>query len=252
IENSGGNQTFVGNRLYVQPGMMVKFNLNSGLAVINPAASLNVGSRSYINGFDQDNNYGPDSPNFTAETTADAQVLFTSIRDDNATTFFLDPVTQQKTTIVPAINVTGEPTTPTPGPSMWGSVGIQSGAVAVINNAAFKYGGGAIHTPTFTIPDQSVLAFLGGLATFIGFPTPPTASVDLGSHVYITNNDFIDNFDSAMQIEPNGLKAGDPLHPLVSGHPFFRNNVMQGNGIDGLGVVTSRSYFATEPNAVNI
>src|SRR5262249_4125834 len=55
IENSGGNQTFVGNRLYVQPGMMVKFNLNSGLAVINPAASLNVGSRSYINGFDQDN-----------------------------------------------------------------------------------------------------------------------------------------------------------------------------------------------------
>src|SRR5262249_28875241 len=129
---------------------------------------------------------------------------------------------------------------------------IQSGAVAVINNAAFKYGGGAIHTPTFTIPDQSVLAFLGGLATFIGFPTPPTASVDLGSHVYITNNDFIDNFDSSMQIEPNGLKAGDPLHPLVSGHPFFRNNVMQGNGIDGLGVVTSRSYFATEPNAVNI
>src|SRR5207302_7659577 len=72
---------------------------------------------------------------------------------------------------------------------------------------------------------------------------------DLGSHVYITNNDFIGNFDAAMQIEPNGLLAGDPLHPLVSGHPFFRNNVMQGNGIDGLAVVTSRSYFDTEPNA---
>ena len=37
-----------------------------------------------------------------------------------------------------------------------------------------------------------------------------------------------------MQIEPNGLLAGDPLHPLASGHPFFRGNVMQGNGIDGL------------------
>ena len=50
-----------------------------------------------------------------------------------------------------------------------------------------------------------------------------------------------------MQIEPNGLLAGDPLHPLVSGHPFFRGNVMQGNGIDGLAVVTSRSYLF-DPN----
>ena len=39
-----------------------------------------------------------------------------------------------------------------------------------------------------------------------------------------------------MQIEPNGLLAGDPLHPLVSGHPFFHGNVMQGNGIDGMAV----------------
>ena len=45
-----------------------------------------------------------------------------------------------------------------------------------------------------------------------------------------------------MQIDPNGLLAGDPLHPLASGHPFFRGNVMQGNGIDGLAVVTSPSY----------
>ena len=46
-----------------------------------------------------------------------------------------------------------------------------------------------------------------------------------------------------MQIDPNGLKAGDPLHPLVSGHPFLRGNVLQGNGIDGLAVVTSRFYL---------
>ena len=43
-----------------------------------------------------------------------------------------------------------------------------------------------------------------------------------------------------MQIEPNGLLAGNPLTPLESGHPFFRGNVMQGNGIDGLAVVTDR------------
>ena len=50
-----------------------------------------------------------------------------------------------------------------------------------------------------------------------------------------------------MQIEPNGLLAGDPLTPLVSGHPFFRGNVMQGNGIDGLAVVTDRVYVL-DPN----
>ncbi len=29
----------------------------------------------------------------------------------------------------------------------------------------------------------------------------------------------------------------------MSGHPFFRGNVMQGNGIDGLSVITNRVYF---------
>ncbi len=58
------------------------------------------------------------------------------------------------------INVTGEATTPTLGPAMWGGVGIQSGAIAVINAATFKFGGGAINTPNFTIPSQSVLAFI--------------------------------------------------------------------------------------------
>ena len=55
---------FITNRLYIQPGVMMKFNRGSGLDVLNPGASLNVGSRSYINGFDQDNSYGPDSPGF--------------------------------------------------------------------------------------------------------------------------------------------------------------------------------------------
>ena len=245
LENTGGNTDFVGDRLYIQPGMMMKFDLGASLDVMNPAASLNVGSRSYINGFDQNNNYSPDSPNFVPETAADAEVLFTTIHDDTATTFFVDPTTGQQTIIVPAINATGEATTPPLGPAMWGSVGIQSGAIAVINHAAFKYGGGLVHTPAFSIQSQSVLAFLSGLNASSGFNTPGTASPDLGSHVYITNNDFNNNFDAAMQIDPNGLLAGDPLRPLVSGHPFFRNNVLKGNGIDGLAVVTSRSYLTT-------
>jgi hypothetical protein len=227
--NTGGETNFVTDRLYIQPGVMIKFNKGSGLDVLTPGSSLNVGSRSYINGFDANPAYGPDSPGFVEESAADPQVLFTSIRDDTATT-----------TLVPVpVNVTGESTTPTLGASLWGSVGIQSGAIAVINAATFKYGGGAINTPDFTIPSQSVLAFITFDTTFV----TPFFSINSGTRAYITNNNFFDNFDAAMQIEPDGLLAGDPLRPLMSRHPFFRGNVMQGNGIDGLAVVTLRTYF---------
>ena len=160
IENSGGQTQFIQNRLYIQPGVMMKFNKGSGLNLINPGASLNIGSRSYINGFDADNSYGPNSPNFFEESASDPQVLFTSIYDDLATT-----------TLVPEpINVTGETTTPTLAPAMWGSVGIQSGGIAVINAATFTFGGGAMNTQEFTTPSQSVLSFL---TIRLDFPLPP-------------------------------------------------------------------------------
>ena len=162
-------------------------------------------------------------------------MLFTTLYDDAATT-----------TLVPVpINVTGEPTTPTLTSAMWGSVGIQSGGLAVINAATFRYGGGAMNTPTQTLDSQSVLSFL---IDETAFNVPPNFATDLGTRVYVTNNTFNDNFDAAMQIEPNGLLAGDPLHPLVSGHPFLRGNVLQGNGIDGLAVVTSRVYLLNPNN----
>ena len=234
IENSGGQTQWITNRLYIQPGSLIELNKGSGINVLNPGSSLNVGSRAYINANDQPSGYTPvlGSTNNIDESASDPQVVFTTIYDDTTTA---------TTTLVPnPINVTGEATTPTLGPAMWGSVGIQSGAEAVINAATFRYGGGSLNTPDFTIPSQSVLSFITSV-TF--FPLPPTALPTLGSHVYITNNNFFDNFDAAMQIEPNGLLAGDPLDPLVSGHPFFRGNVMQGNGIDGLSVVTDRLYF---------
>ena len=234
IENSGGQTQWVTDRLYIQPGSLIEFNKGSALDLLNPGASLNVGSRAYINANDQPAGYTPvaGSANNIDESAGDPQVVFTSIYDDTSTAI---------STLVPVpINVTGEATTPSLGPAMWGGVGIQSGAIAVINAATFRYGGGAINTPNFTIPSQSVLAFISDQTTF---PLPPTAFDTLGSHVYITNNNFFDNFDAAMQIEPNGLLAGDPLDPLVSGHPFFRGNVMQGNGIDGLSVITDRVYL---------
>ncbi len=236
--NTGGLTQYRQDRLYIQPGVMLKFDKGSGIDLLNPGASLNVGSRSYITGYDTTagNEYGPTTPGFVAESASDPQVLFTTIFDDGATT-----------TLVPTpINVTGETTTPTLAPSMWGSIGIQSGALAVINAATFQYGGGAMNTETQTLPSQSVLSFL--TEPFL-FPLPPTATPDLGTHVYITNNNFYHNFDAAMQIEPNGLLAGDPLHPLVSGHPFLHGNILKGNGIDGLAVVTSRSYYFDTGNS---
>ena len=111
--------------------------------------------------------------------------------------------------------MTGEPTTPTLGPAMWGSVGIQSGGIAVINAATFQYGGGAVNTQHFTMPSQSVLAFITD--DIAVQPARRLRSTTSGSHVYITNNNFFHNFDAAMQIEPNGLLAGDPLTPLRVG-----------------------------------
>ncbi len=229
LEKTGGQTNFVQDRLYIQPGAMLKFDKGSALDVIDSAASLNVGSRSYITGFDQNPNYSPTSAGFSAESANDPTVMFTSIYDDTASTPF-----------VPATNVLGESTTPTLGPGMWGGVGIITGAVAVINAATFQYGGGAINTQTFVWDSQSVLAFI---TSTTAFPIDQNDYAGAGTYAYITNNNFYHNFDAAMQIEPNGLMAGDPLTPLESGHPFFRGNVMQNNGIDGMAVVTERSFL---------
>jgi hypothetical protein len=259
LDNTGGQTQFIENRLYIQPGVIIKFNTGSALDVLNPGASLNVGSRSYINGFDQNNQYSPDSPNFVDESASDPQALFTSLFDDTAiSTLVPDP-----------INATGETAAESAAklvPGAWGSVGIQSGAIAVINAATFKWGGGAINTPHFTMLSQSVLAFITA-ETF--FTTGPGSGSDslfgldtLGTHAYITNNNFFDNFDSAMQIEPNGLMSGNTLTPLApvnftdpfdinnigGGSPFFRGNVMSDNGIDGMSVVTNRGYYVNPGN----
>ncbi len=235
LENTGGNTQIMGDRLYIQPGSILKFNKGSALDVIDPSASLNVGARTYMNGFDANPNYSPTNfapyTSFQAEGLTDSQVIFTSIYDNTASTPF-----------VPAIDVTGVTSPPTLGPSLWGSVGIVSGADVVINNALFEYGGGAVNTQDFTLPSQSVLAFITYQSDF---PLPASRTYGTqGTHAYITNNTFKNNFDAAMQIEPNGLLAANPLTPLASGHPFFRNNVMTGNGIDGLAVVTNRSYVS--------
>jgi len=267
LQNTGGQTEFVGSRLYIQPGMMVKSQRGAGIAVVSHEASMNIGSRTYIDAFDLDHNYAPinadgtTNTNFKASSASDAKVLFTSLYDNTATTSYFDPVTQQTTIIVPAIDSgnSGGANQPTPGnvPALarWGSVSYQSGAVGIVNRAEFRYGGGLVNGPEVSVPNQSVLAFITSdtpLSTPLnsgGFNPGGVRLDELGTKVMVTNNDFYDNLDTPMQIEPNGLLAGDPLRPLLSGHPYFRGNVMKGNDIDGLAVVTSNVFqVVTDPN----
>ena len=71
LVNTGGDVTWVTNRLYIQPGVMMKFGTGSALDVLNPGSSFNVGSRSYINGFDQNNAYSPLVTGFVDESASD-------------------------------------------------------------------------------------------------------------------------------------------------------------------------------------
>ncbi|MFO0954058.1 MAG: hypothetical protein U0835_23465 [Isosphaeraceae bacterium] len=246
---------FAPGRLYVQQGMLVKSQRGASVIVSNERSSLNVGDRTYIDEYDLDPDVSPTNPNFRPNTQGDAQALFTSFADDAATTYYFDPVTQQRTTIVPAIdsdnNGTGNQPSPgnVPDLARWGAVMIQPGARAVIDEAQFRYGGGFVNTPSGTIASMNVLSFVG---------YNPNFNATGGAFASITNNDFFDNQDAPIAIEPNGLLAADPLTPLSSGNPFYRGNVMERNDINGLAVLSSAGYadggpveLAFDPNADN-
>ena len=186
---------------------MIKFDKGSGIDVLNPGASLNVGSRSYINGFDQNNDYSPD-------------VARTSSRKSATDPRSCSP--RSSTTRRPRPSCRADQRDrrgddPDPRARPCGAASASRAAPSPSSTTAtFQYGGGAVNTQDFTIASQSVLAFITDRR-----PTFPRAATlgprRLGTHAYITNNNFFDNFDAAMQIEPNGLLAGDPLTPLAVG-----------------------------------
>ncbi len=245
------------DRMYVQPGMMFKFQRGAAIDVSLIGASINLGDRTYINEYDQNPNIAPTDPNFVPQQTGDARILFTSFFDDNATTTYVNPNTGARTTIVPTIDSDNSSSNlPSPGnvPDLarWGSVSITSGAVAVIDEAEFRYGGGTVNTPSGTIGQRDVLALQGAFGqTAFG---QPIFGQPLGFRTYITNNNFYDNKEAPISAEANGLLAADPLRPLISGNPFFRGNIMQRNDINALevmGVPQNRggtTFFGYAPN----
>ena len=224
------NTNSTADRLYVQPGVMIKAAAGASIGIDNPAASLNVGDRTYINEWDLNNTISPLDPNFKPPTVGDTGILFTSLYDDTATTFHVN-ADGTKTTYVPAINSANRgagAAQPTKG--AWGSVDIISGSRAVIDEAEFRYGGGFVNYQGHSQQSSNVLNFTGAFRGSGGTP------------VYITNNTFDNNQDAPMAISPDGLLAGDPQRPLQSGHPFFRGNVLVNNDINGLAVLALPSY----------
>jgi hypothetical protein len=239
--NTGGATRPNTARFYIQPGMLLKFQRGAAIDVVNRNASINIGDRTYINQYDRTPNIAAGDVGFRPPTTGDARVILTSIYDDAATTFYVNPNTGAQTTIVPPLDSDngGSFLQPTPGnvPALarWGGISVLAGAIAVIDEAIFQYGGGSVNTANGTIDQRDVLAFYG--AEGVGRSAFGTTVNAPGTRAWITNNDFFDNREAPISVEPDGLLAADPLRPLQSGNPFFRNNVMQRNDINGLEVI---------------
>ena len=175
---------------------------------LNPGASLNVGSRSYINGFDQNNDYSPDSPGFVDESASDPKC--SSPRSSTTwrprpwcPTRSMSPARPPRESAAKLV------------PAAWGSVGIQSGA-----HRRHQRGHLPVrrrrgqHARTSPSPRSRCWPSSPTRPTSLRAHLTPTLTIS-GTHVYITNNNFFNNFDAAMQIEPNGLMAGNPLTPLA-------------------------------------
>ena len=251
LQATGGDiDRSISNRLYVQPGMMVKFRPGANIALLTSNSSINIGDRTYIRQFDANPNISPENPDFSPNDVGDAKPLFTSLFDDAAETFFLDPTTGVRRTIVPAGPTDNQANNPAPAPGnvpfdlRWGNLSINPGARAVIDEAEFRYGGGNIATPTGTAESRSVLDLSDDTAQLT---TDFALGGNAGAFVSVTSNDFFDNHDAPMVVEPDQLLATDPLRPLLSGNPFIRNNLLLRNDVNGLVINTTLGVQITGP-----
>lgn len=253
LQDTNGQTRSTANRFYFQPGTEMKFQRGAAIDQITAASSLNIGDRTYIKEYDANNNFAPGDPGFRPADFGDANVVFTSFFDDLTGTSFRDPNTGALTTIVAPIDSDNGGTfnEPVPGNvpplSRWGGISVTAGALAVIDEANFLYGGGSVNNTNGTIPQRDVLAFENAF-------TSAEAGNPLGTRAYVTNNNYYDNLQAPISVDPNGLLAADPLRPLRSGNPFFRGNVMQRNEFNALEVLpgflnnSGIQWFGYTPN----
>ncbi len=143
----------------------------------------------------------------------DAPVVFTSVYDDS---FGGDTNNDGIAGI--------DPLAVRPRPGDWSGiveVGGQISSGQVIQN-----------TETTLLMDEAIIKFAGGQtpdavvrsALIIGTPSAPEGT---GPGFYqITRNQFIDNLDSAITVQPEVLRADDPTTPRVE-DPLFRDNILR-------------------------
>ena len=240
-----GALTETTDRLYVIPGMLVKFERGSWLEIgqevqggrfglVNhtgqgTAASLVVGDPTYMNEYDKNNLVGPASPGFRANSSQLARVLFTSFNDNAATTSYIDPNTQAVTTIVAALPaLPAAALTPAPAKADWGGIQLDAGSRDTINSAVINYGGGFVNTSA-------------GSSTIHAIEINPFDNA--GAFVSITNNIFTYNADVPINLSPNALLATDATRPLNSGAPFIHGNIFAANDYNGVGVTGGTTGF---------
>ena len=237
LDITDGTQGDNTDRLYIIPGMLVKFEKGAWIEVgtynnfagPGTSASLNVGDSTYIKEYDANNQFGPTSPGFKANSSALAKVIFTSFNDNAATTTYTDPVTQAVTTIVQPLPVLPTSVTaPAPAQADWGGIQLDANSRDVINSAIFRYGGGMVNTAVTSIPLHALDISPGD---------------NEGAFISITNNLFTANADVPINMTPNALLATDPSRPLNSGAPFIHGNILTGNQYNAVGVVGGTSGF---------
>jgi subtilisin-like proprotein convertase family protein/methionine-rich copper-binding protein CopC len=143
----------------------------------------------------------------------DAPVVFTSVYDD---TFGGDTNNDGIAGI--------DPTAVRPRPGDW------SGIVEV--GGLIDSGRVVEDSQTTLLMDEAIVKFAGGQtpdgavrsALVIGTPAAPDGT---GPGYYqITRNQFLDNIDSAITVQPEVLRADDPTTPRVE-NPLFRDNILR-------------------------
>ena len=202
-QDSNGTTQPTMNRFYFQPGTVVKFQRGAAIDQVTIGSSLNIGDRTYISQFTANNNFSPSSPTFRAPDFGDANVVFTSFFDDNATSTYRNPTTGALTPIVAPIDSDngGAVNLPVGGNvpplARWGGISVLSGAIFVMDEATLEFGGGSVNNATGTIGQRDVLAFQNAAAT-------ARSGLPRGTRAYVSNSNFYDNLQAPISVDPNG------------------------------------------------
>ena len=174
------------------------------------------------------------TPNFKPNTTGDARVLFTSRSTTPRRPSYFDPITQQSTTIVPAIDSLN---TKRRGPAdarqrprlvalgrhpdrLWRRPARSTRRHPLRRRRPQRRRRYATPTPVpCSSPARAPFGFIPGQ----GFVDPGQRHPVDRSRTTTSST----TGDAPISITPDGLLAADTLRPLSSGAPFFRGNIFQ-------------------------